>query len=229
MRAVNSFRTVSQLCRGNETVSAVRGASSGPAGQLTARAARGAARRASVLAMLPLGWRVGHWRVGWRVCRRRVASMALTLTRCTATLDFGAAQRASLVSQGDGLALEMGLGRMAGALYTIDQCRAIWRFLEASPDDIRQSYKTLVSYKSASFSPASSLGCWAPLRGAYRSYRSGTATSHQLSVYTISEHRLRGQKSRAKTHQRPEAKSQQDDAGPLRHHLPVGQSPKLPR
>ena len=52
MRAVNSFRTASQLCRGNETVSAVRGASSGPAGQLTARAARGAARRASVLAML---------------------------------------------------------------------------------------------------------------------------------------------------------------------------------
>ena len=55
MRAVNSFRTVSQLCRGKETVSAVRGASSGPAGQLTALAASGAARRASVLAMLPLG------------------------------------------------------------------------------------------------------------------------------------------------------------------------------
>ena len=68
---------------------------------------------------------------------------------------LGQPQRAPLVSQGDGLALEMGLGRMAGALYTIDQCRAIWRFLEASHDDIRQSYKTLVSYKSASFSPAS--------------------------------------------------------------------------
>ena len=54
MRAVNSFRTVSQLCRGNETVSAVRGASSGPAGQLTALAARGAARRASVLTMVLL-------------------------------------------------------------------------------------------------------------------------------------------------------------------------------
>ena len=52
MRAVNSLRTVSQLCRGNETVSAVRGASSGPAGQLTALAARGAARRASVLAIV---------------------------------------------------------------------------------------------------------------------------------------------------------------------------------
>ena len=52
MRAVNSFRTVSQLCRGNLTVSAVRGASSGPAGQLTALAARGAARRASVLAIV---------------------------------------------------------------------------------------------------------------------------------------------------------------------------------
>ena len=87
MRALNSFRTVSQLYRGNETVSAVRGASSGPAGQLTALAARGAARRASVLAMLLL---VGHcvessWRIGWTVVESgesdgRVASMALRLS-----------------------------------------------------------------------------------------------------------------------------------------------------
>ena len=68
MRALNSLRTVSQLCRGNETVSAVRGASSGPAGQLTALAARGAARRASVLAMLLLVGECGDsWRVGWSV------------------------------------------------------------------------------------------------------------------------------------------------------------------
>ena len=56
MRALNSFRTVSQLCRGNETVSAVRGASSGPAGQLDGPAPRAAtARRASALAMLLRG------------------------------------------------------------------------------------------------------------------------------------------------------------------------------
>jgi len=38
-------------------VSAVRGASSGPAGQLAARTARGAARRASVLAIVLLEMR----------------------------------------------------------------------------------------------------------------------------------------------------------------------------
>ena len=87
MRALNSLRTVSQLCRGNLMVSAVRGASSGPAGQLAALAAKGAARRASVLAMLLL---VGHcvessWRIGWTVLESgesdgRVASMALRLS-----------------------------------------------------------------------------------------------------------------------------------------------------
>ena len=95
MRAVNSFRTVSQLCRGNETVSAVRGASSGPAGQLTALAARGAARRASVLAMLLL---VGE----------QLESRMETLETCRVDgvevsdaqhhRSFGAALRASLLT-----------------------------------------------------------------------------------------------------------------------------------
>ena len=55
MRALNSLRTVSQLYRGNLMVSAVRGASSGPAGQLAAAPRAATARRASALAMLLRG------------------------------------------------------------------------------------------------------------------------------------------------------------------------------
>ena len=112
MRAVNSFRTVSQLCRGNLTVSAVRGASSGPAGQLTAAPRAATARRASALAMLLLVGEFGEQLESVGAVSRRwrfEVDAMLSTTRLS-----GQPQLASLVSQGDGLALESGDGGWGG-------------------------------------------------------------------------------------------------------------------
>ena len=73
--------------------------------------------------------------------------------RCSAPLVVRGSPSASLVSRsGSEMAWPLEIGQAMAGLSWIE-VRAIWRSLEASPDEILTFLQTLVSYKSASFYP----------------------------------------------------------------------------